>query len=156
RHVDAQGRRVPKGTPASRAVKEKSGKWYGQYNDADGTRRRVPLAADKGAALQMLAELERGVARGKVGLVDPVAIHRAAPLDDHVAAYLSYLRDVENVSPKPLKETTRRLRFVLAGCHAATLADVRTDAVEAVLLGLAGAGATGKVQDGAGARTRNT
>jgi integrase len=156
RHVDAQGRRVAKNTAGARAVKDKSSRWYAQFKDGDGKRRRVPLSTDKAAALQMLAELERGVARGKAGLVDPFAIHRAAPIDDHVAAYLSYLRDVEGVSPKHLRETTRRLRFVLAGCHAATLADVRTDAVEAVLLGLAGAGATGKVQGGAGARTRNT
>jgi hypothetical protein len=67
RHVDAKGRRVPRGTPGARAVKEKSTKWYAQFNDAEGRRRRVPLCADKAAALQKLAELERDVARGRRG-----------------------------------------------------------------------------------------
>src|SRR4051812_33450102 len=59
RHVDAEGRRVSRDTPGSRAIKEKSAKWYGQFKDAAGNRRRVPLCTDKAAALQELARLER-------------------------------------------------------------------------------------------------
>src|SRR4051794_38970929 len=58
RYLDEQGHRVPKGTPGARKVREKSAKWYGQYADAHGDRRRVPLCTDKAAARQMLAELE--------------------------------------------------------------------------------------------------
>src|SRR4051794_16947637 len=104
RYVDDQGHRVPKGTPGARKIREKSAKWYGQYHDGDG-RRRVPLCTDKAAARQMLAELERNVARGKVGLVDPYEKHRTAPIDEHVDAYKAHLEHNVGVSPKHLKET---------------------------------------------------
>src|SRR3954466_2705930 len=95
RYLDDEGRRVPKDTIGARAVKEKSAKWYGQYRDADDHRRRVPLCTDKGASLQMLAEIERNISRGKAGLVDPYEKHRKAPIADHVAVYESYLRNNE-------------------------------------------------------------
>src|SRR5438552_628162 len=103
RHLDEAGRRIPKGTPGARAVKEKSRKWYGQYKDAEGKRHRVPLCADKTAALQMLAELERGVARNRADLVDPFEKHRSAPIEEHIVAYEAHLRDQVDVSPKHLK-----------------------------------------------------
>jgi integrase len=148
RYVDDRGRRVSKATPGARATREKSTKWYGQYKDAGGNRRRVPLCTDKAASLQMLAEIERGIARGQVGLVDPYEKHRTAPIREHVEAYEAHLRDNEGVSAKHLKETLRRLRFVLDGCEAARLSDLRADAVGEVLRRLA--------ETGACARTRNT
>src|SRR5690606_4665457 len=42
RYLDEQGRRVPKGTPGARVVRERSRKWYGEYRDAEGVTRRVP------------------------------------------------------------------------------------------------------------------
>lgn len=156
RYLDGQGRRVPRESPGARPVKETSTKWYGQFKDADGKRRRVPLCTDKAAALQMLAALERGVARNKVGLVDPYEKHHQAPIAEHVDGYAAHLRNTENVSPKHLKETMRRLRFVLEGCQASKLSDVRADAVELVLRRLAERGASGELKGGASARTRNT
>jgi integrase len=155
RYVDDRGHRVPKGTPGARRLKEKSAKWYGQYNDADGRRRRVPLCTDKAAARQMLAELERSVVRGKVGLVDPYEKHRAAPIDEHVASYRAHLQNNESVSPKHLKETIRRLRYVLDGCGILKLSDLRLDGLEQVLNRLAQGGARGNLKEGASARTRN-
>src|SRR4051794_23725485 len=98
RYVDGKGTRVPKGTPGARAVRERSAKWYAQFVDADGKRRRIPLFVDKGASLQRLAELEREAARGRAGLVDPYARHRETPLAEHVAAYEAHLRDNLDVS----------------------------------------------------------
>src|SRR5262245_9584038 len=103
RYLDGQGRRVPKESPGAQPVKQMSKKWYGQLRDADGKRRRVPLCADKAAALQMLAALERDVARNKVGLVDPYEKHHQAPIAEHVDAYAAHLRNTENVSPKHLR-----------------------------------------------------
>src|SRR5206468_812439 len=150
------GHRVPKGTPGARKVKEKSAKWYGQYADTNGDRRRVPLCTDKAAARQMLAELERDVARGKAGLVDPYEKHRKAPIIEHVDAYQAALENNEGVSPKHLSETMRRLRFVLDGCGIRGFADLRPDALEQVLNRLAQGGARGDLEAGASARTRNT
>src|SRR3954470_23764031 len=141
RYVDEGGRRVPKGTPGARAVKEKTTKWYGQYLGADGKRHRVPLCTDKAAALQMLAKVERQVARGEAGLEDPYEVHRKAHIEEHVVAYEGHLRDLADVSPKHLKETMRRLRYILNTCGASKLADVQTDAVGKVLRDLARRGA---------------
>src|SRR3954471_16194564 len=109
RYVDHQGRQVAKGTPGARKRKERAAKWYGQYVDADGKRRRVPLCTDKVAARQMLAELERKAERTKVGVVDRFAEYRKAPLDSHLADYETHLRN-KGVSGKHLSETMRRLR----------------------------------------------
>ena len=48
------GRKVKKGTPDARPKRSRTAKWYGQYQDADGRTRRVPLCTDKTAARQML------------------------------------------------------------------------------------------------------
>ena len=37
----------------------RTSKWYGEYRDHEGRRRRVPLARDKSAAMSMLSGLER-------------------------------------------------------------------------------------------------
>ena len=57
-------------------VRRKYGRWIGQYVDADGVERRVPLFRGKAAAQQMLAELVRGVERERAGLTDPFEGHR--------------------------------------------------------------------------------
>lgn len=147
RYVDAQGRRVTKETPGARRVPEKSSKWFGQYRDADGRWKRVPLSTDKTVARQMLAELEKQVERGKIGLVDPFAGHREAPIVSHVEAYRAHLRN-KGVSSDHLAETMRRLQAVLEGCRVRLLGDIRLEPVEHFLASLADAGA--------GARTRNT
>jgi integrase len=147
RHVDADGRRVPQGTPGARAVKERSAKWYGQYKDADGQRRRVPLCTDRVAALQMLAALERDAERGRAGVVDRHAAHRKAPVEGHLADYGTHLAN-RGTSPKHRAETLRRLRAVLEGAGVRTLADLSPEGVERCLSGLA--------VRGAGPRTRNT
>jgi integrase len=147
RYVDAQGRRVSKDTPGAKVVREKSSKWFGQYTDAEGQRRRVPLSSNKVVAQQMLAELIRDIERGKVGITDPYAEQRKAPIDSHVSDYETYLRN-KGVSEKHLAETLRRLRAVLQGCEVRTLTDLRTEKVERFMAILA---------DGnAGSRTRNT
>src|SRR5262245_10185192 len=93
RYVDHRGRRVSKGELGAKTVKQRSKKWYGQFKDTNDKWRRVPLCTDKAAALQMLAEHERDVARNKARLVDPYEQHRDVPIDDHVIAYEAYLRN---------------------------------------------------------------
>lgn len=51
----------------------------------------MPLATDKTAAGQMLAELVCKAELGKAGIVDPFAEHRKRPLLEHVADYEAYL-----------------------------------------------------------------
>ena len=42
RYVDANGKRVKRGTPGAKVVEEKSSKYYGEYRDANGQLQRVP------------------------------------------------------------------------------------------------------------------
>src|SRR5262249_55225245 len=94
-YVDAEGKRVPKGTPGARMVRLKSRKWYGQYRAADGRRRRVPLSTDKQSAKAMLAALERREEQAKAGLVTAaearVVEHQARPILGHLDDYLASL-----------------------------------------------------------------
>jgi integrase len=147
RYLDSEGRQVPKGTPGACKVKQRASKWYAQYVDLDGRRRRVPLCTDKVASRQMLATIEREVQLGRAGVSDPFAQHRKAPVEAHLADYEVHVRN-KGVSAKTLSEDLRRLRAVLAGCNAQVLGDLRPEAVERFLAALA--------ERGAGASTRNS
>lgn len=68
-------------------IKAKSKKWWGQYKDALGRLRRVPLAIDKVAAQAMLNQIVQRVEREKAGLVDPTEEERRRPLVEHVADF---------------------------------------------------------------------
>jgi integrase len=147
RYLDADGRQVRKGTPGASKVKRRAAKWYGQYVDADGNRRRAPLSTDKVAARQMLAELERNAEHRKAGLVDRFAEQRKTPIDTHLADYETHLSN-KGVSGKHLSETMRRLRAVLDHCGIRKLADLCPEGVEGFLAALEA--------EKASARTRNT
>jgi integrase len=147
RYLDAEGRQVGKGTPGAKKARRRGRKWYAQYLGADGKRKRVPLCTDKAAALQMLAGLERDAQRQRAGLVDRFAEHRQASVDAHVADYEVHLRN-KGVSTKHLSETLRRLQAVLQHGQVRCLTDLRPEAVEQFLAGLA--------ENNASARTRNT
>jgi len=73
--------RTPDGGRATRD----SAKWYVEYHDAQGIRRRVPGYTDKAATQQLASELERNAERRRAGLVDEFAEHRKRPLGDHLS-----------------------------------------------------------------------
>jgi integrase len=139
RHLDADGRQVRKGTPGARVARVRARKWYGQYVDLEGRRRRTPLCTDKAAARQMLAQIEREVALGKAGVVDPYREHRKAPIRDHVAAYESHMRNKGACRPY-VKEHVRRLRLMLEHGKVRTLGELTADVVESYLTVLTGRG----------------
>ncbi len=72
--------RKPDGVRATRD----SAKWYVEYRDAQGIRRRVPGYTDKAATQQLASELERNAERRRAGLVDEFAEHRKRPLAGHL------------------------------------------------------------------------
>ena len=115
-YVDADGRRVRKGTSEARAVTVLSKKWYGDYKDEHGVTRRVPLARDKAASQTMLNELVRQVERRQAGLYDPYEEHRNKPLSEHLDEYERSLRAKGNTE-KHAKQTVNRLRRLSAGCQ---------------------------------------
>jgi len=146
RYLDADGRQVRKGTEGARKTKKQTPKWYGQYTDLDGKRRRVPLCTDKAAARQMLAKIEREVQLGRAGVHDPFADHRGKPIATHVDAYEAHLRG-KDVCDEHLKETLRRLRLVLDHGKVRTLAGLNADVLDRFL--------ALKAEQGTGASMRN-
>lgn len=93
-------------------IKAKSKKWWGQYKDALGRLRRVPLAIDKQAAQAMLNQIVQRGEREKAGLVDPTEEQRRRPLTDHLREFESYLRN-RGVTPKQVQETLRTLQRLI-------------------------------------------
>jgi len=77
------GERVPVVRNGERVYRE-SRKWYVEYRDADGVAHRKCGYTDKGATVQLAAQLERAAARQASGLTDRFAVHRKRLLSEHV------------------------------------------------------------------------
>ena len=73
--------------------------------------------------------------RGNVGLIDPFAQHRKAPIGGHVAAFEDHLKN-SGVSPCYLKEHIRRLRRVLEHGSVRTLGELKPEVVESFMASL--------------------
>jgi integrase len=96
-------------------VKTKSRKYWGQYKDALGRLRRVPLAVDKMAAQAMLNKIVQKVERERAGLTDPTDEQRKRPLFQHVSEFKRSLTN-KGVTPKQVWETIQKLqRMIDAG-----------------------------------------
>jgi integrase len=150
-YLDAEGRRVQKGTPNAHKVRQKSSKWYGQYLDASNRRRRVPLSTDKVAARHMLADLEREAELVRLGVMSKaeasVSKHQGTPLYQHVDDYVAYL-EAKGACKEHRAERDRQLRRIARECEFSWLADLDRTALENWL--------TKQARSGMSARTRNS
>ena len=117
-------KRVPKGTPGARKKRVRSRAWYGQYRDADRTRKRVPLGTDKEAARFKLAELVRKVDREKNGYADPFEKHGERKLSEHLAEYRDHLVAKGN-APDYIDQTVHRVELVTESCRFSLLRDLQ-------------------------------
>ncbi len=112
-----------------------SRKWYGQYLDASGVVRRVPLSANKEAAASMLAEIVRRVELEKAGVIDRFHDHRRRPLSAHLDDWEASLkangRGDEYVALK-----LARVRSALDGCRFVVPADLSAERLERYLADL--------------------
>jgi len=134
-YVDATGKRVPKDAPGARKVKEKAAKWY-----AKGTPlpkgKKVPLASDKRAALQMLAKLEQEIERGETPIGGPEVKASRRPLAEHLSAFEAHLKASGEVGAEHLGKKMSKLRRIVAECRMERLADLTTTKVEQFLADL--------------------
>jgi integrase len=118
-----------------------SRKWYGQYRDHAGKLRRVPLAADKGAARAMLAELVRQVERRRAGLADDFTEAAASPLAELRAAYLADLK-LRGRKERYRVEVEQLLTIIVEACGFRTPGDLRSEALDVYLAGMEGTART--------------
>ena len=109
-------------------VKGKSKKWWGQYKNADGCLKRVPLAIDKSAARAMLDKIVKQVEREKAGLVDPTDEQRKRPLKEHIREYEAFL-DNKGVTEKQKKETISKLNKIAAARRWKFIADINAELI---------------------------
>jgi integrase len=94
-----------------------------QYRDAGGKIRRVKGYKDKAATKQLAAELERRLARGEQGLVDPFRLHKARPLLEHFCDWVADLR-ASGRAEKYVRNANWRMKLLIAGCGWKALGEV--------------------------------
>ena len=117
------GKRVPKGTPGAKRVKERARKWYGSGIPDWPKGKKVPLASDKETAKRMLRELVREAEAGEVPHGEFLKA-RKQPLQEHLDGFGRYLAakgDTEGY----VKQLLYRCRQILDGIDAARLMDLR-------------------------------
>ncbi len=112
-----------------------SAKWYGQYTDANGKVRRVPLSANKDAARLMLSELVKRVENEKAGVIDRFADHRKRPIAAHLTDWIVSLR-ANGRTPQYVSLKAARVTAVIGGCGWVFPGDMTADRVEIFLSGL--------------------
>ncbi len=126
RHTYTQTR-----SDGSKVTKE-TRKWYIDFVDHDGRRRRVPGFTDKVATQQRAAELERGVERRRSGLVDRFAEHLKRPLADHVDEWGEALT-AKGGTEQHSKLSANRVRRIVKACKFRLWSDVSASRVSRYL-----------------------
>ena len=115
------GKRVPRGTPGAKKVREKAKKWYGQGIPGEPPKKRFPLASDKDAARKMLADMVADADRGEAGLSTRAELSRS--LDELIDEYREHLARTGTAGHAGT--VVMHARAVAEGCKLRTVADLR-------------------------------
>ena len=115
-------------TADGRRVTQQSRKWYVEYRDGQGIRRRVPGYTDKQATQQLGSDLERQSAREASGLTDRFAGHRKRPLAEHLADWRTALLAKGNTEAY-VGLSVSRVRRVLSDCRFTFVSDLSVSRV---------------------------
>jgi integrase len=130
--------------------------WSIKWRDLDGRERRIRVGRWKDVAIQRLAQIERELALGAVGLTDLFTQHRRRPIVEHLDAFAlalesGSLRSRRGIGLPTLayvKQSRTRLERAMAGMGIRVLGDGRhADRAERYLAQL--------LRDGAAAKTRD-
>ena len=106
--------------------------WYGEYKDALGVRRRVPLGTNKAAAEMQLADITRRVEQEKAGVRDAYSDHRTAPLSGLLDEFGRFQAG-KGATDKQVKQVRRRCELTFEGSRAVLLHQLDGSAAEAWL-----------------------
>jgi len=110
-------------------VTKKRKKWRVRYRDVDGEMQDVPAFKDKLASEQLASELERRVARQKMGIIDKFDQHRKTLLTEHLDDFERHLR-ARNNTEKHVKLKVTRIRAALDGCGFKVIPDLLPSRLE--------------------------
>lgn len=111
-------------------------KWYGRYEDENGSLKQIPLCEDKQAAQAMLTEIVRQIDRIRAGIVDPLIKHLSANVSDHISDYNSHLT-AKGRSDSHITETKRLIGNVVRECRIRLLSELQAadDQIEHYIVG---------------------
>lgn len=118
-----------------RADEKKAEKYTIKYRQGDGTWKMETAYADKEASRALLAEREKMVARGEVGLVDKYASFRQMPLVEHVTAFQASI-EAGGATKKYVNKVVYRVKCALTVMEARTFKDLTRVAAERFILHL--------------------
>ena len=114
---------------------KRSRRWYIRYKDPSGRWRKEAAYTNRAASLQLIAQRERESARQQMGLTDPFAEHRRAPIADHLRAFALDL-EVRGVTPAYRKMTMSRLNYATRRMGIAGVGDPTVDSAQQFLADL--------------------
>ncbi|MCA9093136.1 MAG: site-specific integrase [Planctomycetaceae bacterium] len=104
-------------------VRKKTPKWYGEYKDENGVKKRVPLCTDKAASQTMLNQLVVKAERRRVGISDPSEDEVVRPIQDHISEYERYLLGT-GATEKHAAQVAIRLTKLCRGCGFLRISDI--------------------------------
>jgi predicted DNA-binding transcriptional regulator AlpA len=125
----AVGRRQRKARCDMAWLERRHGKYRICDRDGAGKTWRTVAYGDKAASKQMMADLERALARGERGLVDPFGAHRGRPLAEHMADWVASLRE-RGKDDRYVAPCEARVTRLAAECGWRTLADIDANAFD--------------------------
>jgi len=88
--------------------------------------KRILAYTDKAASLGMLTRLEKELAKGKEGLTDPYAEHRDRPIVEHLADWVTELRQT-GCTPYYASQCEARITRLIEECGWKLLADMKPE-----------------------------
>jgi integrase len=149
------------GEDGSDRIVTESATYFAKYRDGSGTVQTVATGCrDERAARQVLADLERRaeLVRANVLTAAEAAVsdHQAAPLTDHIAAYIAHMT-AAGCSTEHVANVNRQLRRIADECRFARLADLDRHTLETWLARQIEPrrSEAGDLEPGMAARTRN-
>lgn len=107
-------------------------KWWGDYRDAAGIRKRVPLATDKSAAQALLNELVKRADHRRAGLTSDIEEQLRTPLARHLEDFDKDL-EARGVTPEYRRATVRRVREIFEDMKARFWPDITPSRVQSAL-----------------------
>lgn len=113
-------------------VSRKTSRWYIEYVDEKGERRKERGFKDKTATEQLLREREREVELALVGIVNPHKKHQARPLSEHLSDFEAELRNREDTEDH-IRLTVARIRTILDRSGFVFIPDISASVVNSVL-----------------------
>jgi hypothetical protein len=125
------------GEDGSERISVESPCYVAKFRDGAGVVRVVSTGCkDETAARQVLADLERKAELVRSGVMSAteaaIGRHQTTPLDDHIAAYLTYLES-SGACAEHRTERRRQLRCIARDCGFSRLADLERGALESWL-----------------------